>query len=185
MLVLGSASPVRAMMLENAGIAFTQIPSSFDEEGLPSMHPKSFVYRATLGKLEAAVQDLGSDRSILCADTVVTSQNRLLRKAKNRDDARQILLTQSGSETRILTCSALHTPTYRFIDLSATIYHFAPFDSDHLETYLESGEWENKAGACMVEGFCKPYIKEVHGYESTAMGLCVEKLLPYLSNGTI
>ncbi len=28
----------------------------------------------------------------------------------------------------------------------------------------------------MVEGFCKSYIKNVIGYESTAMGLCVEKL---------
>lgn len=28
----------------------------------------------------------------------------------------------------------------------------------------------------MVEGFCQPYIKRVQGYESTAMGLCVEKL---------
>jgi septum formation protein len=32
----------------------------------------------------------------------------------------------------------------------------------------------------MVEGFCKPYIKEVIGYESTAMGLCVEKIIPIL-----
>ena len=33
----------------------------------------------------------------------------------------------------------------------------------------------------MVEGFCKPYIKVVKGYESTAMGLCVEKLIPVLN----
>lgn len=32
----------------------------------------------------------------------------------------------------------------------------------------------------MVEGFCKPYIKEFIGYESCAMGLTVEKLLMYL-----
>jgi len=32
----------------------------------------------------------------------------------------------------------------------------------------------------MVEGFCKKYIKSVQGYESTAMGLSVEKLLPWL-----
>ncbi len=37
-----------------------------------------------------------------------------------------------------------------------------------------------KAGAIMVEGFCKPYIKSVVGYESTAMGLCVEKLKVYM-----
>ncbi len=32
----------------------------------------------------------------------------------------------------------------------------------------------------MVEGFCKPYIKSVQGYESTAMGLCVEKLKVFI-----
>ena len=56
------------------------------------------------------------------------------------------------------------------------------FDKDALEEYLNGSDWEGKAGACMVEGFCKDYIKEVRGYESTAMGLCVEKLLPFLED---
>jgi len=32
----------------------------------------------------------------------------------------------------------------------------------------------------MVEGFCKNYIKEVRGFESTAMGLTTEVIKPYL-----
>jgi septum formation protein len=32
----------------------------------------------------------------------------------------------------------------------------------------------------MVEGFCKPYIREVRGLESTAMGLQVEILRPWI-----
>ncbi len=32
----------------------------------------------------------------------------------------------------------------------------------------------------MVEGFCKKYIKNVQGYQSTAMGLCVEKLISFM-----
>ena len=32
----------------------------------------------------------------------------------------------------------------------------------------------------MVEGFCKSYIKEVRGFESTAMGLSVEVLKTFL-----
>ena len=67
------------------------------------------------------------------------------------------------------------------IDISATDYYFKPFDERELEYYLESGEWRGKAGACMVEGFCRPYIDKVFGHESTAMGLCVEKLLPFLN----
>jgi septum formation protein len=121
------------------------------------------------------------DMPVLCADTVVTSQGKLLRKAKNKDDAREILLTQSGSIVSILTCMVYKSQKLEFIDLSGTDYVFKEFDKKALELYLDGNEWEGKAGACMVEGFCKDYIKEVRGYESTAMGLCVEKLLPYLS----
>jgi septum formation protein len=66
------------------------------------------------------------------------------------------------------------------LDISATHYRFDDFDPDDLEAYLESGAWRGKAGACMVEGFCKSYIREVRGYESTAMGLSVEVLKPFL-----
>jgi septum formation protein len=66
------------------------------------------------------------------------------------------------------------------IDLSSTDYIFSEFNSEDLEHYLDSGEWRGKAGGCMVEGFCKPYIKEVKGYESCAMGLSVEILKAYI-----
>jgi septum formation protein len=69
-----------------------------------------------------------------------------------------------------------HSKEKKIIDISRTDYVFENFNMDDLEAYLQSGEWRGKAGACMVEGFCKSYIKEVRGYESTAMGLCVEVL---------
>lgn len=49
-----------------------------------------------------------------------------------------------------------------------------------LGIYLESGLWKGKAGGCMVEGFCKKYIKSIDGYESRAMGLQAEVLLPWI-----
>jgi septum formation protein len=59
----------------------------------------------------------------------------------------------------------------KIIDISKTEYLFETFDMDDVDSYIESGEWRGKAGACMVEGFCKKYIKSTKGYESTAMGL--------------
>ena len=118
---------------------------------------------------------------VLCADTVVTANGVILRKAKDVYDARRILEAQSGNKVSILTCMIYKSKTCELIDLSTTDYLFLPFDKSALDVYLSGDEWRGKAGACMVEGFCKSYIKEVVGLESTAMGLSVEKLLPFLS----
>ena len=181
MLRLASASETRAMLLKEAGIAFIQESVDFDEEGIVASSPKNFVYQATMGKYEANLKAFGFEEyALLVADTVVTSQNQILRKAKCVDDARNILMTQSGNITSIITCFIYHAKDKKIVDISQTDYIFDPFDQDDLENYLESGEWRGKAGACMVEGFCKPYIKEVRGYESTAMGLSVEVLKRFM-----
>jgi len=180
MLLLGSSSQTRAKILKNHGIAFKQIGCDFDEDALTYTLPKDFVYHAAMGKMHACESCFGLELPILCADTVVTAHGKILRKAKDEADARQILKMQSGSDVAIITCMVYKSKNKMFIDLSHTIYTFAPFDETDLEKYIESGEWRGKAGACMVEGFCKPYIKSVIGYESCAMGLTVEKLEPWL-----
>lgn len=178
---LCSQSPSRALLLSKAGVEFIQSPVDFDEEQIIASSPKNFVYQATVGKFQAALKTYDyHELPLLCADTVVTSQGKILRKAKDIEDAREILLTQSGSVTSIISCMIYKSSNLELIDISSTDYIFGEFNRDELETYLLSGEWKGKAGGCMVEGFCKSYIKEVKGYESCAMGLSVEKLLPWL-----
>jgi len=181
MIRLASGSTTRAMLLEDAGIEFIQESVDFDEDSIVASTPKNFVYQATVGKYEANLKAFGfGDYPLLVADTVVTSQGQILRKAKCIDEARNILMTQSGNITSIVTCMIYHCKTQKIIDISQTDYIFDDFNLDDLEIYLDSGEWRGKAGACMVEGFCKSYIKEVKGFESTAMGLNTEVLRVFI-----
>ncbi len=183
---LCSSSETRAMLLKEAGIDFIQKSVDFDEENIVASCPKNFVYQATLGKYEANFKAFGyEDYPLLVADTVVTSQGHILRKARCKDDARTILMTQSGNITSIITCMIYHSKKQKIIDISKTDYLFNPFDSKELEAYLNSGKWQGKAGACMVEGFCKSYIQEVKGYESTAMGLSVEVLQTFIESHSL
>ncbi|WP_345978201.1 septum formation inhibitor Maf [Sulfurimonas sp. HSL3-7] len=179
---LCSQSESRASILRNAGISFVQSPVDFDEEQIIADSPKNFVYQATLGKFEAAKKSYDyRDMPLLVSDTVVTSQDRILRKANSLEEAREILQTQSGSVTSIVTCMIYKSEKLELLDISSTDYLFDTFDTDELEAYLHSGEWKGKAGGCMVEGFCKPYIREVKGYESCAMGLSVEVLKTFIT----
>lgn len=181
MIRLGSNSPTRALILKNNNIQFIQNGGNFDEDSIKTKDPKSFVYQATLGKYKELYEKYGcDDMPLLVADSVVTANNELLRKAKNEDDARRMLELQSGNETSVITCMIFKSKEKEVIDLSITTYKFNPFDKKDMQDYIKSGECFGKAGAIMVEGFCKPYIKSVKGYESTAMGLCVEKLKRFM-----
>ena len=181
MIRLGSKSATRALILNNFKIEFVQNGGNFDEDSITTQNPKSFVYEATLGKYKELYEKYGVDNMpLLVADSVVTANGELLRKAKDEKDARRMLELQSGNETSVITCMIYKSQQKEIIDISITTYTFDTFDQNHMEKYIQSGECFGKAGAIMVEGFCKPYIKDVVGLESTAMGLSIEKLIPYL-----
>lgn len=181
MIHLASNSESRALLLDKFGVDFIQKSVDYDESQITATVAKDFVYTASKGKLEAAVDAFGLDLPLLCADTVIAADDgTILRKAKDVADARRILNMQSGSTVFIISSLHYRSNTLAFSDISATQYHFATFEKEDLEAYLESGLWQGKAGGCMVEGFCKKYIRSVDGLESTAMGLQVERLLPWI-----
>jgi septum formation protein len=178
---LCSSSESRALLLDKFTVDFEQKSVEYDEEKISTTVAKDFVYIASKGKLEAAIKEFGLETPLLCADTVIAaSDGTILRKAQNKEDARRILNIQSDATISIVSSLHYKSKSFAFSDISATHYHFSKFEHDDLEEYLESGLWQDKAGGCMVEGFCKKYIMFVDGYESTAMGLQVECLLPWI-----
>ena len=181
MIHLASNSTSRALLLNNFNIPFIQQAPTYDEETITTSNAKDFAYIASKGKLEAAIKEFGLETPLLTADSVVlSSDGSLLRKPKDRADAKRILELQSGSSMAIISAMHYKTKNFYLSDVSATYYEFLPYDEADLKAYLEGGDWQGKAGGCMVEGFCKKYIKQAHGNESTAMGLNVERLLRWL-----
>jgi len=180
MLILGSNSETRAKQLRNAGVEFIQKSADFDEDSVVADNPRSFVYLAAMGKMEASKKLFGLDKTILCADSLVGIDNQKLGKAYSEEEAREKLSLQSGNEVYITSCTILYKPEITLIDLSSTYYKFKEFETQDLENYIASGDWQGKAGACMVEGFCKKYIERVDGLESTALGMSLEKVLPFV-----
>lgn len=110
MLRLGSNSSTRAKILNDNNIEFIQNGGDFDEDKIKTKNPKSFVYEATIGKYNELIKKYGcDDMPLLVADSVVTANNQLLRKAKDEEDARKMLELQSGNKTSVITCMIYHS----------------------------------------------------------------------------
>ncbi|RVZ70171.1 septum formation inhibitor Maf [Helicobacter pylori] len=182
-LILGSQSSARANLLKEHGIEFEQKALYFDEESLKTTDPKEFVYLACKGKLEKAKELLANNCTIVVADSVVSVDNRMQRKAKNRQEALEFLKRQNGHEIEVLTCSALISPVLEWLDLSVFRARLKAFDPSEIEKYLESGLWQESAGCVRLEDFHKPYIKSSSENLSVGLGLNVEGLLGALKLG--
>ena len=180
MLRLCSTSCVRQKILSDFGIPFVVSENGFDEEQLSIESPRDFAYMAALGKHKSALEQYGLELPLLIADSVVSCNGILQRKAKNLAQARAFLEAHSGGIVSVISCAVLHSNKFFCVNISQTSFWLAEFGKEAMESYLQSDAWRNKAGAVMVEGFHQKYIQEQRGTTLNAMGLPMESLLPFL-----
>ena len=180
MIVLASSSPTRANLLKNAGIEFEQISCSFDESKIAkSLKPEIYVQNVVKAKKEQFLKANGELFNLLFADSCVACGDQILGKAKDENEALDMLNLQSGNECSVYT-AMIFVGKFELINVSKTTYKFAKFDEQDLEKYLKNGDWQGKAGAMTIENFNKKYIISQHGETSTAMGLNLKILKAFL-----
>ena len=180
MIVLASSSPTRANLLKNAGIEFRQISFSFDESKIAkSLKPEIYVQNVVKAKKEQFLKANSELLNLLFADSCVACGDQILGKAKDENEALDMLNLQSESECSVYT-AMIFVGKFELINVSKTTYKFAKFDKQDLEKYLKNGDWQGKAGAMTIENFNKKYIISQHGETSTAMGLNLKILKAFL-----
>lgn len=99
MLILASNSPRRKEILEMLGYEFIVSASDCDEN-LTIDNPENMVRE--LSERKALGVKRTSNDTVIGSDTVVYLENKILLKPKNKDDAKKMLSSLSGKNTRYL-----------------------------------------------------------------------------------
>lgn len=99
---LASSSPRRRELLEQVGIPFEVVTSTYEETNQCYGSPAELVERQAQGKAMAASVD-GSLQPVIGADTIVAYGNRVLGKPENEEDARRMLHLLSGKVHSVIT----------------------------------------------------------------------------------
>ncbi len=171
-LILASASPRRVELLAQIGVTPDDItPADIDETPLKGELPRDLALRLALGKAEA-IREAHKDSFILAADTVVGCGRRILDKTEDADHARECLHTLSGRRHHVYGGIALIAPDGKTLTrLDDTVVQFKRLTPQEIETYIESGEWQGKAGGYAIQGLAASYIKFIQGSYSNVVGL--------------
>lgn len=182
LLILASASPRRLALLNQVGITPDQVvPADIDESPLKGELPRQLAERLAREKA-AVVAALHPDAVVLAADTVVACGRRVLDKPGDEREARRTLRHLSGRRHRVYggLCVALPGGARR-ARVVVTQVQFKRLGEDEITAYLESGEWQGKAGAYAIQGRAGGFVKKINGSYDNVVGLPLYESLALLN----
>jgi septum formation protein len=169
-LVLASASPRRAALLHQIGVAHRIEPADIDETRLPAEGIEECVQRLARSKA-LQVQQRFKSMPVLGADTVVVIDDVLLGKPCDRAQGIQMLMRLSGRSHQVLSAVALASDKGLHQALSRNVVRFRSLSEQECGAYWDSGEPSGKAGAYAIQGLGALFVEYLSGSYSGVMGL--------------
>ena len=168
-LILASASPRRADLLRQLGVAFEARPSDIDESPEPAEQAGTYVRRMALEKARAA--DAGPARLVMGADTAVVLGDSILGKPRDRNHGLAMLAQLSGRTHRVLSAVALRTGEREQVVLNTSRVRFRVISPAEAAIYWDTGEPRDKAGGYAIQGLGAVFVARLCGSYSGVMGL--------------
>lgn len=169
-IVLASASPRRAELLEQIGLPFRCAVADVDEAPVDAESPGEYVERLALEKAHAVRGSLGTRLPVLGADTAVVLDNTIFGKPANHEHAREMLECLSGRTHTVLSAVAL-VDSRAQVQKSASQVTFRDIGRDEIAAYCRTGEPMGKAGAYAIQGRGAVFVQHLAGSYSGVMGL--------------
>ena len=180
-IILASKSPRRKELLENLGLNFQIITSEADEsadEKNPELLVKILAERkgeAVVDKLSREGRDM-TDTLIIACDTLVHFDGNILGKPKDRDDAHRMLSMLSGKSHGVSSGVYMYYNGKVAIEHKTTTVDFAALTEGEIQSYLDTDEPYDKAGAYAIQGKASVFIEGFSGDYFNVVGLPVRKL---------
>ncbi len=178
MLHLASRSPRRAELLARLGLEFGRLDLDVPEQRGADEPAADYVRRvarekAGAGLLEVvAVPGAASGQvSVLGSDTEVILDGRVFGKPADAADAAAMLRALSGRTHEVLTAVSLVSAGREAQAVSLTKVTVEPLSDAAIQRYLDSGDWQGKAGAYAIQGRFEAHVERLDGSYSGVMGL--------------
>lgn len=200
-LILASHSPRRKQLLEQIGFDFTVEASPFQEDKISKglyTDPSVYLKVVATGKaMEVAKKYVESPEPVIVigADTVIVHDDSIIGKPHLTHVAKQTLRRLSGQQHWVHTGVALMVTGGRFGDggparslvreayfESKTLVKMCELDDKMIDSYVESGEPLDKAGAYAIQGVGSVLIQYINGEYSNVVGLPLNGLCTQLTD---
>jgi septum formation protein len=173
-LVLASGSPQRRAILDDLGLEFEVRASDVveEDEGAPRVVASENALRKALAVAKGAPEDV-----VLGCDTLVATDLEIWGKPPNVDAARETLRRLSGRTHEVVSGLVLVQQGDVRAATEITQVTFRALDDATIEWYLQTGEWEGRAGGYAIQGRGAVLVNRLEGDYLNVVGLPVAALM--------
>jgi septum formation protein len=188
-LILASKSRDRKKLLEKIGLNFKIVVSEINEEEFKTKIGDAIKLVQELAKAKAKnvreqlLEEKMKTFIIIAADTLVEHEDKIIGKAKDKDEAFKILKSLSGNIHNLITGVAVINSEGKVkTDFDITEVIFMELTDDEIWNYIQSQEWKGRAGCYSLNEKASLFTKKIIGSPSNVIGLPMHKLYKILKN---
>ena len=178
-IILASASERRQELLSRLIDNFEIMASSVDESTVDFEGDiDKYVKDVSLGKALDVRKHINEDAIIISADTIVTYNNKILGKPKDKEDAFNMLKDLQGRSHFVYSgLVVINTKTdVTKVESLRTKVTFSKISDKEILEYIETGEPLDKAGSSGIQGKGGIFVEKIEGCFFNVVGLSLNKL---------
>lgn len=182
-LILASQSPRRKQLMEQLGYSFKQISKNVDESFPDDMPVGEVAEYLSRKKADAFSHSLSDNDLVITSDTVVISENRILGKPANEQEAFSMISSLSGKTHEVITgvCLLSKHKTESFSVI--TIVEFDTLKEEVIWHYIKNYKPFDKAGAYGIQEWIGLIgVKNIIGSFYNVMGFPTKEVYEAIEN---
>lgn len=179
-IILGSNSPRRKQLLQDAGINF-EIRAFPTNENYPTKLKGSEITEYLVKKKSKEFKEVKDDEIIITADTIVWAQNEHLGKPNNITEAKKFLEKLSNMKHEVITSVCFTEKEKQTIISESTFVLFKKLSISEINYYLNNFDFLDKAGAYGIQDWIGNIgVKRIEGSYTNVVGLPVCQVIDVL-----
>ena len=179
-IILGSNSPRRKQLLQDAGINF-EIRAFPTNENYPTKLKGSEITEYLVKKKSKEFKGVKDDEIIITADTIVWAQNEHLGKPNNITEAKKFLEKLSNMKHEVITSVCFTEKEKQTIISESTFVLFKKLSISEINFYLNNFDFLDKAGAYGIQDWIGNIgVKRIEGSYTNVVGLPVCQVIDVL-----
>lgn len=146
-IVLGSGSPRRKQLLQEAGFAIRVMTKEIDETPPLGLVREAIAIKLAEMKAHELKLEIKNDEILITADTIVCFENKVLNKPIDKTEALQMLETLNGKIHQVYTGVCVVKKGKSISFTVKTDVHFNDLSKSQLENYIDEFKPYDKAGS--------------------------------------